>query len=163
MGLWSDEGHAGFASRRVARTFISLPLGRVDRQDRWRAALARCQGRKGSAMASEELQVVRELLRGIDLGAMTVPERRAASASVAQAPARTRIAPADASGVPAEWVTPAGAAGGRVIMYLHGGAYQLGSPATLRHLAAMLAAAAHGRAFSVDYRARSRASLPGSS
>lgn len=103
-------------------------------------------------MASEELQVVRELLRGIDLGAMTLPERRAASASVAQAPARTRIAPADASGVPAEWVTPAGVAGGRVIMYLHGGAYQLGSPATLRHLVAMLAAAAQAQALSVDYR-----------
>jgi acetyl esterase/lipase len=103
-------------------------------------------------MASEELQVVRELLRGIDLDAMTVPERRAATASVAQAPAGTRIAPANAGGVPAEWVTPAGAAGGRVIMYLHGGAYQLGSPATLRHLVALLSAAAQGRALSVDYR-----------
>ncbi len=37
-------------------------------------------------------------------------------------------------------------------MYLHGGAYQLGSPATLRHLVAMLAAAAQAQALSVDYR-----------
>ena len=108
--------------------------------------------RKGSAMASEELQVVLELLRGIDLDHMTVTERRAATASVAQAPAGTRVAAADAGGVPAEWVTAAGMAAGRVIMYLHGGAYQLGSPATLRHLVALLSAAAQARAFSVDYR-----------
>jgi epsilon-lactone hydrolase len=103
-------------------------------------------------MASEELQVVRELLRGIDLDAMTVPQRRAAIASAAQAPAGTQVGPADADVVPAEWVTPDGVAGDRVIMYLHGGAYQLGSPATLRHLVALLGAAAQARAFSVDYR-----------
>jgi monoterpene epsilon-lactone hydrolase len=103
-------------------------------------------------MASEELQVVLELLRGIDLDDMTVTERRAATASVAQAPAGTHLAAADAGGVPAEWVTAAGVADGRVIMYLHGGAYQLGSPATLRHLVALLSAAAQARAFSVDYR-----------
>ena len=102
-------------------------------------------------MASEELQVVLELLRGIDLDDMTVTERRAATASVAQAPAGTHLAAADAGGVPAEWVT-AGVADGRVVMYLHGGAYQLGSPATLRHLVALLSAAAQARAFSVDYR-----------
>jgi acetyl esterase/lipase len=37
-------------------------------------------------------------------------------------------------------------------MYLHGGGYQLGSPATLRHLVALLSAAAQARGFSVDYR-----------
>jgi monoterpene epsilon-lactone hydrolase len=103
-------------------------------------------------MASEELQVVRELLRSVDLDAMTVAQRRAATASLAQPPAGTQVAAANAGGVPAEWVTPAGVASGRVIMYLHGGAYQLGSPATLRHLVALLSAAAQARAFSVDYR-----------
>ena len=103
-------------------------------------------------MASEELQAVLELLRGIDLDDMTITERRAATASVAQAPAGTRVAAAAAGGVPAEWVTAAGVADGRVIMYLHGGAYQLGSPAMLRHLVALLSAAAQAQAFSVDYR-----------
>jgi epsilon-lactone hydrolase len=103
-------------------------------------------------MASVELQVVLELLRGIDLDAMTVVERRSATASVAQAPAGTRVEPADAGGVAAEWVIPAGVAGARVIMYLHGGAYQIGSPATLRHLVGLLSASAKARAFSVDYR-----------
>jgi epsilon-lactone hydrolase len=81
-----------------------------------------------------------------------VAERRSATASVAQAAAGTQVEPADAGGVPAEWVTPAGVSGARVIMYLHGGAYQIGSPATLRHLVGLLAASAKARAFSVDYR-----------
>ena len=95
---------------------------------------------------------MRELLRGIDLDAMTIQERRAATASAGQAPGGTRVAAADAGGVPAEWVTPPGEAGGRVLMYLHGGGYQLGSPATARHLVALLSAAAQAQAFSVDYR-----------
>jgi epsilon-lactone hydrolase len=103
-------------------------------------------------VASEELQVVRELLRGIDLDAMTIQERRAATASAGQAPGGTRVAAADAGGVPAEWVMPPGEAGGRVLMYLHGGGYQLGSLATARHLVALLSAAAQAQAFSVDYR-----------
>lgn len=92
------------------------------------------------------------MLRSVDLDAMTVAQRRAATASLAQPPAGTQVAAADAGGVPAEWVTPAGVADRRIIMYLHGGAYQLGSPATLRHLVALLSAAAQARAFSVDYR-----------
>ncbi len=104
-------------------------------------------------MASEELQVVRELVKGFDLESMTVAERRAATESVAaKPPAGTAVDPADAGGVPAEWVTAAGVPDGRVLMYLHGGAYQIGSPATLRHMIALLSAAASARVLSVDYR-----------
>jgi epsilon-lactone hydrolase len=38
----------------------------------------------------------------------------------------------DADGVPAEWLTPPGALRERVILYVHGGGYILGSPATVR-------------------------------
>lgn len=104
-------------------------------------------------MASEELQVVRELVKGFDLESLTVAERRAATESVAaKPPAGTAVDPADAGGVPAEWVTAAGVPDGRVLMYLHGGAYQIGSPATLRHMIALLSAAASARVLSVDYR-----------
>ena len=104
-------------------------------------------------MASEELQVVHELLRGLDLDAMTVAERRAATESVTSAPpAGTAVDPVDAGGVPAEWVVAAGAGTGRVLLYLHGGAYQIGSPATLRHVVALLSEAAQARVLSVDYR-----------
>jgi len=43
-------------------------------------------------------------------------------------------------------------AGDRVLLYFHGGGYQIGSPATLRRMVALLAADAQARVLSVDYR-----------
>jgi acetyl esterase/lipase len=54
--------------------------------------------------------------------------------------------------VPAEWVVAADVPAGRVLLYLHGGAYQIGSPATLRHMIALISATAQARVLSVDYR-----------
>ena len=104
-------------------------------------------------MASEELQMLRELLRGTDLGSLTIAERRQATAfAVASPPAGTAVDLVDAGGVPAEWVAAPGVSPGRVLLYFHGGAYQIGSPANLRHLVALLSGAAGARALSVDYR-----------
>ena len=104
-------------------------------------------------MASEELQFVRELVGGLELDAMTIVERRAVMGRATSVPpAGTTVEPADAGGGPAEWLAAAGVAGRRVLMYLHGGAYQVGSPATLRHLKALLSAAASSRVLSVGYR-----------
>jgi acetyl esterase/lipase len=104
-------------------------------------------------MASEELKTVQELLRGADLEGLTIAERRKATASVASVPpAGTVVEPVAANGVPAEWVTAAGVGDGRALLYLHGGAYQIGSPATLRHLVALLSGVAQARALSLDYR-----------
>jgi acetyl esterase/lipase len=104
-------------------------------------------------MASEELAAVNELLRGIDMGDLTIAERRAAFESVASpAPPGTTVEPVDAGGVPAEWVIAAGVQSTRVLLYLHGGAYQVGSPATLRRMIALISAAAQARVLSVDYR-----------
>jgi len=57
-----------------------------------------------------------------------------------------------ADGVPAEWITPAGAESGGVILYLHGGSYNAGSTRSHRALAANIAHAARARAVTVDYR-----------
>jgi acetyl esterase/lipase len=104
-------------------------------------------------MASEELQMLRELLSGTDLGSLTIAERRQATAfAVASPPAGTAVDLVDAGGVPAEWVAAPGVSPGRVLLYFHGGAYQIGSPANLRHLVALLSGAAGARALSVDYR-----------
>jgi len=104
-------------------------------------------------MASQELQVVRELLRSADLASLTIAERRLATASFAVPPgAGTAVDPVDAGGVPAEWVAAPGVCPGYVLLYFHGGAYQIGSPATIRHLVALLSGAAGARALSVDYR-----------
>jgi acetyl esterase/lipase len=104
-------------------------------------------------MASEELQMLRELLRDTDLGSLTITERRRATAfAAASPPAGTAVDLVDAGGVPAEWVAAPGVSPLRVLLYFHGGAYQIGSPANLRHLVALLSDAAGARALSVDYR-----------
>lgn len=54
-------------------------------------------------------------------------------------------------GVPAERVT-VGAPGDNVVLYLHGGAYVFGSPATHRSITGHLARAAGATVFSPDYR-----------
>ena len=57
-----------------------------------------------------------------------------------------------ANGVPSEWVIPAGLGSDRVILYLHGGAYNAGSTRSHRALAANIAYAARARALVIDYR-----------
>jgi acetyl esterase/lipase len=60
--------------------------------------------------------------------------------------------PVDAGGVPAEWVLPPAGDERRVILYLHGGAYNCGSIISHRGLAATFAQAACARALLLDYR-----------
>jgi monoterpene epsilon-lactone hydrolase len=103
-------------------------------------------------MASEELATVLELVSGADLGGLTLAERRALMSSAGAPPAGTRLEPADADGVPAEWVTAAGVTGERVVLFFHGGAYHMGSPASLRSLLSQLSAAAGARVLSAGYR-----------
>ena len=66
-------------------------------------------------------------------------------------PADVQCQPTHADGVPVEWIAAPGADGG-VMVYLHGGAYTLGSINTARELAARLARAANTRALAVEYR-----------
>ena len=56
-----------------------------------------------------------------------------------------------ASGVAAEWINPPVEAGGRVILYLHGGG-TLGGPEDVRELLARITRRAQSRALSLDYR-----------
>lgn len=58
----------------------------------------------------------------------------------------------DAGGVPAAWLSAPGAAADRVVLYLHGGGYTIGSSETHAELAARLAGAAGARALVIDYR-----------
>jgi len=57
-----------------------------------------------------------------------------------------------AGGVPAEWIVPPGAADDRVILYLHGGGYVMGSINTHRAMVARIARASQARALAIDYR-----------
>ncbi len=58
----------------------------------------------------------------------------------------------DAGGVPAEWVSVPESRADRVILYLHGGGYVIGSLNTHRELASRIARATHARALVIDYR-----------
>lgn len=65
-----------------------------------------------------------------------------------------------ADGVPVTWVTTPGADADRVVLYLHGGGYVLGSRATHRSLASRLAAASGARVLLVEYRLAPEAPFP---
>ena len=58
----------------------------------------------------------------------------------------------NAGGVTAEWVTAEGASDSRVVLYLHGGGYIIGSPRTHRALMAKLSQDAGARVLGLDYR-----------
>jgi monoterpene epsilon-lactone hydrolase len=57
-----------------------------------------------------------------------------------------------ANGVQAQWLVPAEAEAGRVVLYFHGGSYLYGSVESHLGLTGNLAKAARARALSVDYR-----------
>lgn len=104
-------------------------------------------------MASEELETVKELLGSIDMLGGTLEERRALLDSFGQAaPEGTAVTSVEAGGVPAEWVVAPEADDDRVVLYLHGGGYSLGSLDSHRLLVANISRAAKARVLSVDYR-----------
>jgi epsilon-lactone hydrolase len=77
---------------------------------------------------------------------------RAMESLVPRPPRHTRTMPVDAGGVPAEWVSVPASRAERVVLYLHGGGYRVGSPATYRHFTWRIAAATRARLLFVDYR-----------
>lgn len=58
----------------------------------------------------------------------------------------------EAGGVSSEWVTAPGAADDRIVLYLHGGGYVMGSINTHRELASHISRAAEARVLIIDYR-----------
>src|SRR5690242_17081069 len=107
-------------------------------------------GRK-SAMASPQLQQVFEQYRTFAQAAgkaKNPQELRAVMASVFSAfpsAGEVRCDPVSAGGVKAEWIIAKNASPDRVIMYLHGGGYVMGSIDTHRELVARLSKADQAR------------------
>jgi epsilon-lactone hydrolase len=86
---------------------------------------------------------------------LTTAERRAQyerAEKVFPTPAEVKVERVNAPAAPAEWLRPPSAAPGRVVLYLHGGGYVIGSPRSHRHLAAAIAGAAGASALLLDYR-----------
>ena len=66
--------------------------------------------------------------------------------------AAIRITPVDAAGVPAEWVLAPDADPRRRLLYIHGGAYTMGSPKSHRRLTAKFSEVANAAVLAIDYR-----------
>jgi monoterpene epsilon-lactone hydrolase len=67
-------------------------------------------------------------------------------------PEGTHVESVDVDGIPAFWIAPPDADAERVILYLHGGAYLLGSLLSHRDLVARLSRAASTRSLLLEYR-----------
>ena len=67
-------------------------------------------------------------------------------------PDGVKVTSAVVAGRPVEVIEPSACVAGRTVLYLHGGGYVLGSPATVRALAARVATAAQATAHTIDYR-----------
>jgi len=107
-------------------------------------------------MASNELQMIIDTFRsGPKISDLSIEEQRAqmeVGLTQFQLPTDVRCDPVDAGGVPAEWITTPGVVAERVIYYLHGGGYVLGSINTHREMVSRLSRAASARVLILDYR-----------
>ncbi len=63
-----------------------------------------------------------------------------------------RIIPVDAAGVKAEWVLAPNVDASRRLLYIHGGAYTMGSPKSHRRLTSKFSEVANAAVLSIDYR-----------
>jgi len=85
----------------------------------------------------------------------TLEERRAAFVPgdrLHPVPDDVLVTEVDAGGVPAHWLTAPGADAGRVLLFLHGGGYELGSVRSDGELAARLGRASGMRVLFPEYR-----------
>ncbi len=107
-------------------------------------------------MASAELENLVAMLRANQPNQEpTVEEMRAGIemlAGVFPLAPDVRTEPVSIGAVPAEWVVASGAADDRIVLYLHGGGYVMGSINTHRELASRLSRAAAARVLLIDYR-----------
>jgi acetyl esterase/lipase len=107
-------------------------------------------------MPSQQLQTIIQTIRSSpDLSGAPIEQRRAAFEAVTSwfpVPDDVTSEPADAGGVPGEWISTPGADPARVIYYLHGGGYSMGSIKTHREMVSRIARASGARALAIDYR-----------
>jgi monoterpene epsilon-lactone hydrolase len=108
-------------------------------------------------MASQELQTILQMLKATPVPAAppTVEEQRAginAMAAMNPLPTDVQCTKVDVAGVPGEWINAPGVDTSRVVLYLHGGGYVIGSIDSHRELVARMSRASGARALAIDYR-----------
>lgn len=76
------------------------------------------------------------------------------------APPELKVEHAEVGGIPGDWLSMPGADANRVVLYIHGGAFVLGSARGYRAMCARLAKATRARIFAVDYRLAPESPFP---
>ena len=95
---------------------------------------------------------VREVLKGVPWHRRNAVLRGYMDEMFAGCRLDARFVPVDAGGVPAEWVLAPGADPTRRTLYIHGGAFMLGSPKSHRTLTSRFSALSGGAVLAIDYR-----------
>ena len=105
-------------------------------------------------MASEQLNKVIERIKSQPQNpSASIEQRRAGMERISErVPADVICEKVSAGGVNAEWIAAPGASADRVILYLHGGGYVVGSINTHRAMISRIARASNARALAIDYR-----------
>ena len=110
-------------------------------------------------MVSSEAEAIRTRVKQVSQATFQptapLPTRRAqyeALLSRGHLPHNVQVQAVTAGTCPAEWVSTAGATGEKVLLYLHGGGYELGSCQAYRLLAATLSQVIGWRLLVLDYR-----------
>src|SRR2546426_4232862 len=115
-------------------------------------------------MADRGIEVVRAHLAKLPpADSLTIAERRAQyerAEKVFPIPPEVKVERVTAPVAPAEWLRPPSAEAGRVVLYLHGGGYVIGSPRPPPPPAAAIAGAPGASALSLDPRRTPRGPLP---
>ncbi len=107
-------------------------------------------------MPSEQLEMIIQMLRARPIDDDAPIEKIRAvfeeEAQIFQVAEDIQCEPVQVRDVPAEWISAPDAAEGRVLLYLHGGGYSIGSINTHREMVSRIARAISARALLIDYR-----------
>jgi epsilon-lactone hydrolase len=100
----------------------------------------------------ESLGSVQHKLAGVPLHQRNVVLRRLMDGMFADRRIDASFTPTDCGGVPGEWVCAPGADPAKRTLFIHGGAFMLGSPMSHRTLTSAFSALTGGAVLAVDYR-----------
>ena len=107
-------------------------------------------------MPSQELtQMIEALTRQPAVGGGSIEEQRAgmeATLAALQLPEKLSVSETRVGDLDADWVTMPNSVNGRVVLYLHGGGYVMGSRRSHRELASRIACEAAARVLVLEYR-----------
>jgi monoterpene epsilon-lactone hydrolase len=95
---------------------------------------------------------ITQLLKGVPMRQRNAVLRKYMDEIFADRVLDVRLQPVDCDGVPGEWVLAPGADPQRRTLYIHGGAFVMGSPKSHRTLTSQFSALTGGAVLAVDYR-----------